>query len=140
LEGKRATLFLNKSSSGRHDVLATRKGVPTVHLVRQAYEFEYRDQQGVDRLGQADVWANAGGDQAVLVLKNVDGGLESGLGGDQRLTLLENARLSLERLASSLLPFLVPRASLGVWVLCPWEVRSGDEKPGAEKPRALVLT
>ena len=94
-------------------------------LVRRAHEFEYRDGQGIDRLGQADVWASQGGDHAVLVLRNVDGGL----GGNQRLTLLENARRALYMLASSLLPFLVPQARLDVWVL----------RPGDEKPRALVL-
>ena len=94
-------------------------------LVRQAHEFEYRDGQGVDRLGQADVWATASGERAVLVLRNVDGGLSA----DQRLTLLENARCALYMLASSLLPFLVPAARLDVWVL----------RPGEEKPRALVL-
>ena len=94
-------------------------------LVRQAHEFEYRDGQGIDRLGQADVWANSEGNHAVLVLKNVDGGP----GGDQRLTLLENAHRALYMLASSLLPFLVPSARLDVWVL----------RPGEEKPRALVL-
>lgn len=96
-----------------------------MNLVRRAHEFEYRDGQGVDRLGQADLWASAGGEHAVLVLRNVDGGL----GGNQRLTLLENARRALYMLASSLLPFLVPQARLDVWVL----------RPGDEKPRALVL-
>ena len=94
-------------------------------LIRRAHEFEYRDGQGVDRLGQADVWSSAEGDRAVLVLRNVHGGL----GGNQRLTLLENARRALHMLASSLLPFLVPRARLDVWVL----------RPSEEKPRALVL-
>ena len=96
-----------------------------MNLVRRAHEFEYRDGQGVDRLGQADLWASDGGEHAVLVLRNVDGGL----GGNQRLTLLENARRALYMLASSLLPFLVPQARLDVWVL----------RPGDEKPRALVL-
>ena len=96
-----------------------------MNLVRRAHEFEYRDKQGVDRLGHADIWATAGGDHAVLVLRNVHGGA----GGNQRVTLLENARRALNMLASSLLPFLVPRAHLDVWVL----------RPGEEKPRALVL-
>ncbi len=96
-----------------------------MNLVRRAHEFEYRDGQGVDRLGQADLWASDGGEHAVLVLRNVDGGL----GGNQRLTLLENARRALYMLASSLLPFLVPQARLDVWVL----------RPSDEKPRALVL-
>lgn len=71
------------------------------------------------------MWANSEGNHAVLVLKNVDGGP----GGDQRLTLLENAYRALYMLASSLLPFLVPSARLDVWVL----------RPSEEKPRALVL-
>ena len=96
-----------------------------MQLVQRGHEFEYRDRQGVDRLGQADVYASSRGDQAVLVLRNVDGGL----GGNERLTLLENARRALLTLASSLLPFLVPRATLQVWIL----------RPGEEKPRALLL-
>ncbi|WP_424949396.1 hypothetical protein [Deinococcus sp.] len=99
-------------------------------LVRQAHEFEYRDGQGVDRLGQVDVWATTSGERAVLVLRNVDGGS----GGDQRLTLLENARRAVYMLASSLLPFLVPAAHLDVWVL-----RPGKSGPGEHRPRALVL-
>jgi hypothetical protein len=101
-----------------------------VELVRKAHEFEYRDGLGVDRLGRADLWASSEGDRAVLVLKEMEGGPDD----HQRLTLLENARRALYMLASSLLPFVVPRAHLDVWVL---HLRNVD--PGAEKPRVLVL-
>ncbi|GGQ99073.1 hypothetical protein [Deinococcus ruber] len=100
-----------------------------MQLVQRGHEFEYRDHQGVDRLGQADVYASSQGDRAVLVLKNVDGGM----GGNERLTLLENARRALLTLASSLLPFLVPRATLQVWILRP------DPLMEDLKPRALLL-
>ena len=106
-----------------------------MNLVRQAHEFEYRDSQGVDRLGHADVWATSGGERAVLVLRNVDGGP----GGNQRLTLIENARRALHMLASSLLPFLVPRASLDVWVLRPTDTDEGQPGTFPARPRALVL-
>ncbi|MFC4452286.1 hypothetical protein [Deinococcus sonorensis] len=103
-----------------------------MQLVRGAHEFEYRDQQGIDRLGQADIWASPNGERAVLVLKNVDGGLS----GDERGTLLDNARRAFWMLASSLLPFLVPQARLEVYVLRPGEQR----EDGPTKPRALILT
>jgi hypothetical protein len=96
-----------------------------VKLVRKAHEFEYRDGLGVDRLGRADLWASSEGDRAVLVLKEMEGGPDD----QQRLTLLENAHRALYMLASSLLPFVVPRARLDVWVL----------RTGEEKPRVLVL-
>lgn len=99
-------------------------------LVRKAHEFEYRDGQGIDRLGRADLWASTEGDRAVLVLKGVEGGFDR----HQRLTLLENARRALYMLASSLLPFVVPRARLDVWVLHLGNVGSGEKKP-----RVLVL-
>ncbi|WP_425147348.1 hypothetical protein [Deinococcus sp.] len=96
-----------------------------MELLQRGHEFEYRDQRGIDRLGQADVYASRRGDRAVLVLRNVDGGPH----GNERLTLLENARRALLTLASSLLPFLVPSARLEVLIL----------RPGDQKPRALLL-
>ena len=101
-----------------------------MQLVQRGHEFEYRDRLGVDRLGQADVYASSRGDRAVLVLKNVDGGMS----GNERLTLLENARRALLTLTSSLLPFLVPSATLQVWILRPRPVVDDEMKP-----RALLL-
>ncbi len=121
----RGTAVQGVHHSGSRQTRPFDQGAIEVNLVRRAHEFEYRDGKGIDRLGQADLWASTGGEHAVLVLRNVDGGL----GGNQRLTLLENARRALYMLASSLLPFLVPQARLDVWVL----------RPGDEKPRALVL-
>lgn len=39
-----------------------------MHLLRRAYEFEYRTVGGVNGEGQADLWVTVSGSRAVLVL------------------------------------------------------------------------
>lgn len=92
-----------------------------MQLLRRAHQFEYRDHRGVDRLGLADVWVSAGGDEAVLVLRDL-------VQADA-----EQAHRALHTLTHTWLPYLLrPEASVSVLVLRPRE----DEQA---KARAFVL-
>ncbi|WP_216318051.1 hypothetical protein [Deinococcus aestuarii] len=87
-----------------------------MQLLRQAHQFEYRDHRGVDRLGVVDVWTSFGGDEAVLVLRDL---AQEGAP--------EQARRALHTLTHTWLPYLLrPDASLAVLVLRPRE--DGDAK------------
>jgi hypothetical protein len=116
--------------------------VEPVRLLREAYQFEYRDSAGTDQLAQADLWESGGGERAVLVLRGLDA-----RGGRERAGLLEQARQALGYLAHSWLPFMVPHAQLSVLVLCSGQSLSA-ELPWAESvsgafpdhSRLLILT
>lgn len=93
-----------------------------MELLRRAHQFEYRDHRGVDRLGVVDVWTSAGGDEAVLVLRDL-----------MQADAARQAQHAVYTLTHTWLPYLLrPDASLRVLVLRPRE----DE--GA-KARAFVL-
>lgn len=99
-----------------------------MQALRRGHQFEYRDEQGVDRLGTVDVWTTAGGDRAVLVLRGLTpGDLRAG-------DLAAQARKALLTLTYTWLPYLLrPDARLQVLVLRPGPVE-------ASKARARVLT
>ncbi|WP_102128543.1 hypothetical protein [Deinococcus planocerae] len=93
-----------------------------MQLIRRAHEFEYRDHRGVDRVGVVDVWTSSGGDEAVLVLRDL---AQEGV--------LEQAQRALHTLTHTWLPYLLrPDASLAVLVLRPSEA-------GSAKARGFVL-
>lgn len=92
-----------------------------MQLLKGAYQFEYRDHQGVDQLGTADVWTGADGKRAVLVLR-----------GLEQHGAVAQAQGALQTLNHTWLPYLLrPDVHLEVLVLRP----SQDEA----KARALVL-
>lgn len=93
-----------------------------MQLLRQAHQFEYRDHRGVDRLGIADVWVSPGGDEAVLVLRDL-----------AQADAPQQARRAVHTLTHTWLPYLLrPEASLAVLVLRP---REDDQT----KARGFVL-
>lgn len=88
-----------------------------MHLLRRAYEFEYRSREGTDRLGTADLWADAGATRAVLVLRSVPTG---------------ESQRALGALNHSWLPYLLrPETALMVLSLRP--------RAAGQKARAVVL-
>ncbi|GAA5532755.1 hypothetical protein [Deinococcus aluminii] len=93
-----------------------------MQLLRRGHQFEYRDHQGVDRLGLVDVWTSGGGARAVLVLRDLP-----------HADTEAQARRALLALTHTCLPYLLrPDVRLNVLVLRP----RLDE---TAKARALVL-
>lgn len=94
-----------------------------------ATTIEYRDQHGVDRLVQVDLWTDVGGMRAVLVLRDLH---------TRNVWLLNDeiraqGRAALETLSHNWLPYLLrPEAQVLVLALHPRESE-------ATKARALVL-
>lgn len=93
-----------------------------MQLLRQAYQFEYRDHQGRDQLGAVDVWSSADGARAVVVLRDLP-----------YREAEAQARKALLTLTYTCLPYLLrPGVGLTVLVLRP-------RKDPAAKARAWVL-
>jgi len=92
-----------------------------MQLLKRAHQFEYRDHQGVDQPGTADVWVSMDGGRAVLVLREL-----------QETDAVAQAQEALKALNYTWLPYLLrPDVHLEVLVLRPAQ----DDR----KARALVL-
>ena len=97
-------------------------------LKRSAYEIEFRDGHGQDHTLQVDVWADVGGQRAVLVMRNLHP-------HTLRLNdpeLLEQAHAAFQVMTQDWLPYLLrPEAKVLVLVLRPPQEN--------RKARAMVL-
>lgn len=101
-----------------------------MHRIWTAKPIEYRDHVGLDRTVNVDVWADIGGQKAVLVLRDLP--FMPWLSGDNDAAVRKQAHAALRVLSDEWLPFLLrPHAQVLVLALRP---REGDEKA-----HALVL-
>lgn len=93
-----------------------------------AKPIEYRDHLGIDRIVNVDFWTDIGGQQAILVLRD----LPYMAWSEESHNLHKQARAALGMLSDEWLPFLLrPNAKVSILALRP---RAGDEKA-----HALVL-